>query len=433
MAVGSFSAALTGLNANETALSVVGNNLANINTVGFKASTVNFSQLVSQTVSGASFDPMQVGLGVATSAITPNFSQGSPESTQTATNVAIQGNGFFVLQNAAGGTEYSRAGDFTFNNNGQLVAPDGSLVQGYTTVNPATGKIDTTGQPGDITISPGALQPPTATTSFTATSNLNAAASPGDTFTSSVQLYDALGQPHVATITYTNVSAGVWNYAVTLPGADVTGGTAGTPFPITAANNGTGQLVFAADGTLSTTQAGAGAAGAPADITITTPTWTDGAAASSLTWNILDPSSGNATMTGYSATSATSSVTQNGTAPGQVTSVSIASDGTITGTFGAGQTVALGQLALANFNNPNGLVSLGNTAFGQSQASGVANVGVAGTGGRGTLIGSALEQSNVDMGQEFTNMILAQRGYEANAKSITTSDQILQDTLMLKQ
>lgn len=431
MAVGSFSAALSGLTANATALSVVGNNLANINTVGFKASTVNFSDLVSQTVGGSSFNPMQIGLGVGTSAITPNFSQGSPESTGTATNVAIQGNGFFVLKNGSGGLEYSRAGDFTFDNNGNLVSPDGSKVQGYTALN-ANGTINSTGQPTDITVSPGALQPPVGTTEFTPMQNLDASAATGDTATASIQIYDALGTPHVGTITFTKASANTWNYAVTFPGADVSGGTAGTPFAITTANNGTGQFVFNTDGTLKTVQAGSNAAAAPADFTITTPAWTDGAAASSLSWGILD-TNGNPTLTQYTAASATSSVSQNGSAPGQVTGVSITSDGTITATFGAGQTVSVAQLAMANFNNPNGLVKLGNTAFGQSQASGVANVGVAGTGGRGTLIGSALEQSNVDMGQEFTNMILAQRGYEANAKSITTSDQILQDTLMLKQ
>ncbi|HVC21709.1 MAG TPA: flagellar hook protein FlgE [Vicinamibacterales bacterium] len=427
--MGSFSAALSGLNANEAALNVIGNNLANINTVGYKTSTVNFSDLVSQTVGGSSFDPMQVGLGVATSAISPSFSQGAPENTQTPTNAAIQGNGFFVLKNSSGGLEYSRAGDFTFDNNGTLVAPDGSTVQGYTGLT-SSGTINTSGQPTDITVSPGALQPPSATTSFTATTNLNATATAGNTYTSSVQVYDALGTPHVMTITYTNAGAGVWNYAVTLPGAEVTGGTAGTPYAIPAADNGTGQVVFGANGTLSTVKAGTGAAAPPADFTITTPTWSDGSAASSIQWNILD-SNGNPTLTGYNATSATSSVNQNGSAPGQVSGVTIAPDGTITATFGAGQTVPVGQLALANFNNPNGLTKLGGTAFGQTQASGVANIGVAGTGGLGTITGSALEQSNVNMATEFTNMILAQAGYEANAKSITTGDQILQDTLML--
>jgi flagellar hook protein FlgE len=431
MAVGSFSAALSGLSANATALSVVGNNLANINTVGFKASTVNFSDLVSQTVGGSSFNPMQVGLGVVTSAITPNFGQGAPQNTATPTNVAIQGNGFFVIKNNQGGLQYTRAGNFTFDPEGNLVSPDGSKVQGYTTVK-ADGTIDSTGQPTDVTVSPGVLQPPKATSLFSAVSNLDATAAAGDTFTSTVQIYDSLGTAHLMTVTFTNAGAGNWNYAVTVPGVDVTGGTAGTPFPITTADNGTGQFVFDANGALSTVQAGSGTAAAPANVTITTPTWKDGAAASSLTWGILD-ANGNPTLTGFNAESATSSKTQNGTPPGQVNGVSITADGTITATFGAGQTIAVGQLALANFNNPNGLVKLGNTAFGESQASGVANIGTAGTGGRGTLIGSELEQSNVDMGQEFTNMILAQRGYEANAKSITTSDQILQDTLMLKQ
>ncbi len=139
------------------------------------------------------------------------------------------------------------------------------------------------------------------------------------------------------------------------------------------------------------------------------------------------------TLTGFAAPSQTSSLTQNGAAAGSVSGISIDSDGQIVATIGAGQTVILGQLALANFNNPTGLMKLGSNAFGESAAAGIANVGVAGTGGRGTLIGSSLEQSNVDMAKEFTQMILAQRGYQANSKSITTADQLLQDTLNLKQ
>jgi flagellar hook protein FlgE len=171
---------------------------------------------------------------------------------------------------------------------------------------------------------------------------------------------------------------------------------------------------------------------APANVAITGPTWADGATATNMTWGLLDPN-GAPTLTGYSAPSQTSSLTQNGSTAGSVSGISIDSDGQIVATIGAGQTVILGQLALANFNNPGGLMKLGSNAYGESAAAGIANVGVAGTGGRGSLIGSSLEQSNVDMAKEFTQMILAQRGYQANSKSITTADQLLQDTLNLKQ
>jgi flagellar hook protein FlgE len=426
MAGGSFSAGLSGLNANQTALSVIGNNLANINTVGFKASTVTFADLVSQNVGGSSINPMQVGLGVTTGSISPVFSQGSIESSSEATNVAIQGAGFFVVEGNQG-TAYTRAGNFSFDNAGTLITPDGYRVQGYTATDPATGAIITTGAPVDIVVPPGVLRAPVVTTQFQTLSNLDADAAVGAKFTASVQMYDVMGSPHVATITYTKAAAGTWNYAITVPGADVVGGTPGTPTAIAAGNGGAGTLAFNANGILQTVNGAA-----PADVTITTPAWSNGSAATVMSWDLVDTNNV-AAITGYSSPSTTSSISQNGAAAGTVNNISITSDGTITGTFGAGQSIAIGRLALANFNNPKGLVKLGNNRYGESQAAGLPNVGVAGEGGRGTLIGSSLEQSNVDMAREFTQMILAQRGYQANSKTITVADELLQDTLNLKR
>lgn len=422
MAAGSFSAGLSGLNANADYLRVIGNNLANINTVGFKTSEVTFSDLVSQTVGGASTNPTQIGLGVVTEEISPVFTQGAIENTHESTYAAIQGAGFFVLKNSSGGRAFTRAGNFALDSTGKLGTPDGLAVQGYTQTD-AQGQIISTGQPTDIIVPPGVLRPPTATTSFRTTTNLDATAATGATFSTSTQVYDALGAAHVATITYTKAAAAeTWTYAVTVPGAEVTGGTSGTPFSV-----GTGTLVFSASGVLSTVNGAA-----PADVTITTPTWKNGAAANTLSWDIVDANSV-ASITGFASPSATSSVSQNGSAPGQVTNISIASDGTIRATFGAGQSIAVGQLALASFNNPKGLVKVGSNQFGESQAAGIANIGIAGTGGRGSLIGSALEESNVDIANEFTKMIVAQRGYQANAKSITVADELLVDTLNLKR
>jgi flagellar hook protein FlgE len=418
MAVGSFSAGLSGLNANGAYLAVIGNNLANINTVGFKSSSVTFQDLVSQTVGGASLNPMQVGLGVTTGAISPVFSQGAIENTREATNVAIQGNGFFVVR-GSGGNSYTRAGNFTFNSEGKLVTPDGQFVQGYSQVNATTGAIVTTGQTNDITVPPGVLRAPQPTTSFFTQANLSSGAATADTFTTAVQVYDSLGAPHIATITYTKqAAAGTWNYAVTVPGADITGGTTGTPFSV-----GTGTVVFNATGALTSPVA---------DVAITTPTWKNGAAASTLNWDLVD-ANGTGSLTGYVAPSSNSSITQNGSAPGMIDNISITADGTIMATFGAGQTKPIAQLALATFNNPKGLLKLGSSRYGESQSAGIANVGAAGAGGRGTLIGSALEGSNVDIAQEFTNMILAQRGYQANSKTITVSDELLVETLALKR
>ena len=420
MAVGSFSAGLSGLNANSAYLSVIGNNLANINTIGFKSSTVTFMDLVSQTVGGSSSNPMQVGLGVTTGAISPIFSQGAIENTREATNVAIQGNGFFVVR-GSGGNSYTRAGNFTFNNSGKLVTPDGYYVQGYTAADATTGAIVTTGQPTDITVPPGVLRAPTATTSIQTKTNLDNSAAVGATFTTSVQIYDSLGKPHIATILYTKTAASSLTYEATVPSTEATG-TAGTT---------AGTVRIGATGTV--TFNGLGAMTVPAaDVTLAGPTtWVNGATPNAITWDLYDGTT--ASLTGYSAVSATSSITQNGSAPGMIDNIAISADGSIVATLSAGQTVTVGQLALSSFNNPKGLVKNGSSKFGESASSGIANVGVAGTGGRGTLIGSALEQSNVDIAQEFTQMILAQRGYQANSKTITVSDELLVDTLNLKR
>jgi flagellar hook protein FlgE len=420
MAVGSFSAGLSGLNANAVYLSVIGNNLANINTIGFKASSVTFQDLVSQRVGGSSTNPMQVGLGVTTGAISPVFSQGAIENSREAMNVAIQGDGFFVVRGSSG-QAYTRAGNFSFNSEGKLVSPDGQFVQGYTTVDPTTGRVITTGAASDITVTPGVLRPPVATTQIGTQTNLDASAAVGATHTAAVQIYDSLGQAHVANITYTKTAVNSWSYEVTVPAADATGaaGTTAGTVRIGAVGavtfNGTGQLTAPA-----------------ADVVLAGPTtWTNGATPNALTWNLFDGTT--ASLTGYTAASTNSSIDQNGAAAGAVDNLSITADGTIMATFGAGQSVAVGQLALASFNNPKGLIKLGSSRFGESQAAGVANIGVAGSGGRGTLIGSALEGSNVDVAQEFTNMILAQRGYQANSKTITVSDELLVDTLSLKR
>jgi flagellar hook protein FlgE len=417
----SFTTSLSGLSANQQKLDVIGNNLANINTIAFKESDVNFSDLVSQSVGGTSVNPMQVGLGVTTGSISPNFRQGGIQNTGVPTNVAIQGSGFFVI-GAANDRSYTRAGDFAQDAHGTLITSDGHPVQGYMSSDPITGAIITTGLPTDIVVPPGVLRAPTATTQFAAASNLDATAAVGATFTASPQIYDSLGAAHVETITYTNTGPGAWTYSIAVPGEDVAGGTAGTPSVLKA-----GTLSFSPLGVLTLVDGAAAA-----NVAVPAPTWADGAAATGMTWELID-AKGSPTVTGYTAKSQTSSLTQNGEAAGSVSSINIDADGRIVATIGAGQTVVLGQLALANFNNPAGLMKLGSNAYGESAAAGIANVGAAGSGGRGTLIGSSLEQSNVDMAKEFTQMILAQRGYQANSKSITTADQLLQETLNLKQ
>jgi flagellar hook protein FlgE len=431
MAVGSFSAALTGLNAFSSWLSVIGNNLANVNTIAYKASAVTFQDLLSQSAGGGGINPMQIGLGVTMGANSPIFSQGSIESSRDPTSCAIQGSGFFVVKGEQG-TTYTRAGNFSFDQNGVLVNPEGQTVQGWTQTNPATGEIDTALTPTDITVPPGVLRAPIATSMFGSVTNLDAAADVGDSFTSPLQIYDSLGTEHVVSFNFTKTAANTWSFTLTTPGADVVGGTVGTPYVLSQ-----GTLTFNSLGNLQTFTPAAPAAGggtAPniTDMTLTTPAWNSGAAASALTFDLVD-ATGKASLSGYAAPSSTSSISQNGSASGKVEAISVNADGTILASFSGGQTVAVGIIALANFNNPKGLMKLGSNRYTMTESAGLPKIGLAGTGGRGTLIGSALEQSNVDIAQEFTAMILAQRGYQANSKTITVSDELLVETLSLKR
>ena len=423
MAVGSFSAALSGLSSNAIYLSVIGNNLANINTVGFKSSSVTFQDLVSQTLKlgGGGGNPVQIGLGVITGTISPVFSQGAIESTRESSNVAIQGDGFFVV-GRDGGFAYTRAGDFSYDADGRLVASDGDPVMGWTEIDPNTGDIITASQPGEIIIPPGVLRDPSATTQFQTITNLDADAAVGESFTTTFQIIDSLGAAHLATVTYTNTAPGAWDYDITVPGDEVTGGTAGTPFSIAA-----GTVAFDALGALSAVDGGA-----VADVNIVTPTWVNGAAANTMDWDLVDLNL-NAYLTGFATESSTASITQNGSEAAQLQSISVDGDGNIVGIFGSGQTIKLAQLAMASFNNPKGLLKLGSNLYGQSEPAGIPNIGTAGNGGRGSLIGSALEQSNVDIALEFTRMILAQRGFQANSRTITVSDELLLETLNLKR
>jgi flagellar hook protein FlgE len=421
MSIGSFSSSLSGLKANQVKLAVIGNNLANLNTVGYKAGQVSFADMVSQSVAGTSPNPMQVGLGVATSSISSNYSQGGIDFTGVATHVAIQGNGFFVVggDNDRG---FTRAGNFSFDQSGRLVTADGKPVQGFTAVNPATGEIDATGQPGDIVVPPGVLRPPAATALFGMVSNLDSNAAVGTVFTSSVPLYDSLGISHTTTMTFTKTGVGAWTYAASVPGQDVVGGLAGVP-----ENIANGAITFDGDGRLATVNGGV-----PADLVIVGPDWTNGAAPVDITWDLVD-ADGIAQVTSFGAPSGTSSITQNGSPAGSINGLSINASGEIVASFGAGQVVAVGQLAMATFNNPQGLVKGGGNLLAEGGASGPANIGTAGSGGRGTLIGSSLEQSNVDIAQEFTQMILAQRGYQANSKSINVADELLLEALNLRR
>ena len=404
-----FSIPLSGLNASDTALATISNNLANLNTTGYKDTNVNFQDMFYQLLgSNGSGDQLQVGAGTSVGSIATNFSGGSVEDTGVNTDVAISGNGFFVVKDG-GNTYYTRAGDFTQNASGYLVTPDGYEVMGY----PATtGVVNTYGGLEPIQLPMGMISAPTATQNISLEANLSSNTAVGGTYDTNITVYDSLGTSHVLSLDFTRTSSG-WSYTATLPSSDIAGGTG------TATTVASGSLSFDSNGNLTSTT----------PITLSIPNLADGASTMSMNWELAS-SSGTGLITQVSGSSSTSNTTQDGATSGSLTSFSINSDGTISGAFSNG-TKVVGQIALANFANLQGLTKEGDNNYSATISSGAAVIGTPGTSSMGTLTGSALELSNVDMSTEFSNLIIAERGYQANAKSVTTFDQIAQDTINL--
>jgi flagellar hook protein FlgE len=437
MSFSSFYAGLSGLQANADDLSVIGNNLANVNTVAFKGSRMTFEDIFSMTGAGAGVNgagnPQQVGLGVQTASIDQMFSQGSLQTTGLVTDVAIQGGGFFMLAEPAGGLAYTRAGNFSFDKDGNLVTPGGQFVQGYTQ-RLANGTIAPSGPISNIQVPVGLTAPPQATSFINVLMNLNASAKVDDpatpqneaeAFSTTVTIFDSLGAQHDLTLNFTPVDTNAdghldqWNYAATVNGAEVTGGTAGTPFSV-----GTGTITFGPNGQLT----------APgANVTLAIPGWSNNASAQNVNWQLFDPTTGAGQVTGFDGASATSSANQDGYGVGRLQTLTIGADGLISGVFSNGVTLQMARFAMAVFNNPNGLLKNGQNSFLETNGSGVATIGTANTGGRGQISASTLELSNVDVTEELTNLIISERGYQANSRTITTTDQIMQEALNLKR
>lgn len=420
-----FSIPLSGLTAEATALSAVANNLANQNTTGYKDTQVLFSDLFYQNLgTTGSGDPIQLGAGATVGSMPQMFTQGSVSSTGVPTDVAIQGNGFFVIQQG-GVTSYTRAGNFSVDKNNFLVTADGQQVMGYPAVN---GVVNTGQALTPLQLGAGTISPPTATTTVQIQTNLNAGATEGGTdgtYSVPVTIYDSLGASHTLTFTFTNNGANTWKYSVSIPAADL------GPIDGDAQSGvlGSGTLTFDGNGNLI----------GPTDdngkllssIALSATNLADGASDLSFNWDLLNGTT--PVITQDAAPSSTSATQQNGNSSGTLIDFSIGSDGTVTGSFTNGTTAALGQLALANFANVQGLQRTGNTNYTETLASGQAVVGTAGTGGLGTVAGGSLELSNVDISSEFANLIVAQRAFEANAKAVTTFDTIMSDTINMKQ
>jgi len=413
--MGSFSIALTGLNAAGTALNVVGNNLANLNTVGFKDVSTQFTDLIAQQIGQGT---SQIGEGVSTPITERQFLQGSIQLTSGAFDAAIEGNGFFVVKSTAGNTEYTRAGNFKLAADGTLETATGEAVQGWSATN---GVLNNTGPVGNIVLQTNSLITPTPSTQFTLDLNLNSDGVVGDptgSFSAPIQVVDSLGSTHTLTVDFTKTGPNAWSYNVTIPGEDLTSGTAGTPSSI--AN---GNLTFNAQGQLT-------APAPPAPVAVAITGLADGAADLNVNWNLYSPS-GASTLTQFASASALSGSSQDGIATAQLSQVGLDTNGQVIAHYSDGSQLIVAQVALAGISNPETLVSVGNNNFQTSAATATPVVGTAGTGERGSIQAGALEASTVDIAKEFTNLIVYQRAYQANSRVISTTDQIVQDLISL--
>ena len=409
----SFSIPLSGLTASSSALSTIANNLANLNTIGYKDEQVRFSDLFYQTVgSNGAGDPIQQGAGTTIGSIPSLFTQGNVNPTSVSTDVAIMGGGFFIVEKN-GLRSYTRAGNFEVGKDNLLETADGQQVLGYSAT---SGVLNTQGL-SPLSLGAGTISPSSATSEVQLSTNLDATAAVGTTYSTPVTIYDSLGASHNLMFTFTKTGTNAWNYSVSIPAADVGGTT--DPTVLT-----TGSLAFDGNGQLTLPTANI----SPINIA----GFVDGANDLAFSWNVFDANK-NGLLTQMAAASSTASSTQDGGGSGALVNFNIGSDGTITGAFSNGKTAILGQVALVTFADNQGLVRTGNNDFTPTLGSGQPVIGAPGNGGRGTLSGGALEQSNVDIAQEFAALIVAQRGYEANARCVTTFDQVTQDTINLKQ
>jgi flagellar hook protein FlgE len=419
------SSGTTGLEASSLELSIVGDNIANANTIGFKAGRAAFEDALTQSVIGGTGE---IGLGARLKSVQKILTQGALTSTGIATDLALQGNGFFVVKgnyNGQSASFYSRAGQFTIDDNGYMVNLGGLRVQGF----PADSSGVVSGLPGDLLVGTASAQPnPTNEIEFKANLKSDDTIKTFDpldpvntsNFNTTVSVYDTLGAEHKMQAFFTKTAAGAWTWNAMVDGGELTGGTPGA---LTSVANGT--LTFDTEGRLQAqTQASnflpLGAVNPQA-----------------LNFNFGDDIAAGGTgllgITQFAANSSATFIGQDGFGSGQLASVRIDAEGFVAGIFTNGQTRTLGQVAVAGFSAPDQLERVGGNLLRQTQSSGQPVVGAPGGGGRASVISGALEQSNVDLAQQFIRMIAAQRTFEANSKTITTADQLLTELINLRR
>lgn len=455
---------VSGMQNHQTRLDVIGNNVANVNTTGFKRGRVNFQDMISQQLSGAArpttevggVNPKEVGLGVMTASIDTIFTQGNLQSTGVSTDVAIQGNGFFILKN---GEEsfYTRAGAFGLDSEGTLVNPaNGMRVQGWM-AEELNGEmvLNTAGSTEDLIIPVGTKDPAKATENVNFACNLNKntpeileGASPADiakgTWATEQKIYDSFGNEHMLSVSFTRVvgNPNQWQATVTVNpddevatetrvGLGTTDGTENT-FLVNFDNNGT---------LLSVTDSAGNVTNPEGEIILQTSFNVPGANPDEdgnpyrqiLNINLGTIGSQKNTITQSASQSSTKAFYQDGYTMGYLDNFKIDSTGTITGVYSNGTNRIIGQLALASFTNQGGLEKAGENTYVESNNSGMANIGTSGIAGKGSLLAGSLEMSNVDLTEQFTDMIVTQRGFQASSKTIQTADTLLETVMNLKR
>lgn len=400
-------AGVSGLRSHQTMMDVIGNNIANVNTTGFKSSRATFQEALNQTLRGAAgtgaaragTNAMQIGLGSQVASIDGVFTQGSTQMTGRSGDLAIQGEGFFVVGQ---GNErlYTRAGGFGFDESGYLATPGGARLQGW--MADATGAINTNGAIGDLRLPMGQTIAPVATGLIELAGNLPADAVDGDAINTSITVYDSKGEAHDIALSMTRTATdNEWTIEASLAGTAL-GSTTAT---------------FDTEGQLLATQQ---------PLTLTGVDYGNGSTVQDVVVDV-------AGLVQFGGSPTAEARGQDGAAMGFLRGFEFGSDGTITGRFSNGETELLGMVAVATFNNPAGLGRQGESLYTVSANSGEPIVGRPGTGDAGALAPGSLEMSNVDLAQEFTNLIIAQRGFQANSRGITASDELLQELVNLKR
>lgn len=445
-------AGVSGLNANGNQLTIIGNNVANLSTIGFKSSKATFADLVSSSLGGGS-GVLQVGIGVALTSVQPSFTQGSLVTSGNALDLAVDGNGFFIVKDAQGGTFYTRAGQFHLDKDNKVVDPSGYVLQGYQTDsnNEVTGSVD------DIEL-PSTTAAPNATTESAVSVNLYSGetaatfsiSDPTGTshFSTSVTVYDSLGTGHLLTLYFTKTAANTWTYNITAPTAEVTAANynaANKDATLGITRVGVGTLTFNTAGALDTesvvTNFDDGTAGGTAG-TVAGKLQVDFSGSTQnqlITFNYgtsLTTDTGSTGLDGttqFGSASALVSLTQDGYGAGALQAFLVDSTGTISGRFSNGQLRTLAQVTLARFPSNLGLTRVGKNLFAETRDSGQPLQGAPDSAGMGKVQANSLELSNVDLGESFIDMISAQRGFQANSRVITTADEILQELVNIKR